>query len=463
MPTEAASSVNIIGVLFSACMGICLLVLPRKKAFIPIVLITCYMTFGQKIVFAGLNFTMLRLLVLFGCARVAMRGEFRSLRWTRMDTVLLLWTLSGIITYTLLWQTTEALVNRLGVAYDAVGLYFLFRCLVRDTEDIERACKVFAVVLCPLALSMCIEKMSGQNPFFAFGGVPQYTMIRDGVLRCQGPFQHPILAGTFGAVWVPFFIGLWWRDRRNRLLAVLGLVASALITLTSGSSGPIGTYAAGIMACCMWQIRGYMRAVRWGIVLSIVALQLVMKDPVWFIFARINILSASTGWHRSNLIDRTIAHFFDWWLVGAKETISWGVWWGDITNEFILQGVRGGITTMLLFTYIVVLAFSGVGKALKAAKNEPKRNRLFLWALGCTLFVHVVSFMNVAYFDQNVVNFYLALGMTAAVMTQYLGKKSVASAAEVRSAPESLSSSEKGPRIGSGVVLDDLDGSVAVQ
>jgi hypothetical protein len=377
------------------------------------------MTFGQKVLIFDLDFTMLRLLVLFACARIILRREFRSFLWLKIDTVFLLWIFFSIITYTLLWQTTEAIVNRLGTAYDAAGLYFTFRFLVRDIEDVIRICKMFAVVLFPMAACMFVEYLTGRNLFYMFGGVPEFTVIRDGLLRCQGPFRHPILAGTFGAVWLPLFVGFWWQNRRNRLLAVLGALSSLMITLLSGSSGPIAVYMAGILGCAMWFVRRHMRAARWGIVIGIIVLHLIMKDPVWFIFARIKILSGSTGWHRSNLIDRMVAHFFDWWLVGAKNIEEWGVWWGDITNEYILQAVRGGLITFLLFIYIVVLAFSGVGKAMAAAKEKSRESKLFIWAIGCMLFSHAMAFLNVAYFDQNIVNWYLCLAMIAAAVNVY--------------------------------------------
>ena len=372
MPLEQTSSLNPLGLLFTVCMGILLLQLPRRLALVPVVLTTCYITFGQRFQIAGLHFTMLRVLVLLGFARTIFRREYRPFHWLKIDTVFLLWTFVVIITYTLLWQTSDALINRLGIAYDAVGLYFMFRCLVRDIEDVIRVSKMFAVVLFPVAICIFVEHFTGRNMFSAFGGVPEFTVIRDGVLRCQGPFAHPILAGTFGAVWLPIFVGIWRQNRRDRLFAVLGIFSSSAMTFLSGSSGPIAVYMGGILGCSMWVMRFHMRAVRWGIVFGIAALQLVMKDPVWFIFAHINILSASTGWHRSNLIDRTIAHFFDWWLVGAKDVEGWGVWWGDITNQFILEAVRGGLITFALFTYIVVLAFSGVGRAMKAARAEPR-------------------------------------------------------------------------------------------
>jgi hypothetical protein len=415
-PEQQVLLMSPLGLVFTLSLALLILFFPRRFVLLPIAIATCYMTFGQQVVVAGLHFTILRLLVLVGCCRIIFKREFSSSKWQRIDTFMLLWVLTGVTTYTLLWQTSAALVNRLGFSYDAIGLYFIFRVLIRNLPDIERVARTFALLLFPLALCMCIEKATGKNPFYVFGGVPEFTQIREGVLRCQGPFLHPILAGTFGAVWIPLCVGLLWQGNRNRFFAIIGIVSSTLITLLAGSSGPVATYFAGILACGMWPLRLHMRRVRWGVVGILIVLQIAMNNPIWFIFARVNLFSGSTGWHRSNLIDRTISNVLDWWLIGTKDTFKWGVWAGDITNQFILEGVRGGVVVLALFIYVIVLAFSGVGRAMKGKAGGSRRSKLLLWAVGATLFAHIISFLGISYFDQNVVNWYLCLSMAAAAV-----------------------------------------------
>jgi hypothetical protein len=430
MYQDQAAELSAIALGLTFCMGLLLIILPRRVCMIPIVMTTCYMTLGQIVDVGGLHFTMLRLLVLAGCIRIILRREFKSIQWLRLDTVMLWWIISGTLAYSLLWHSWDAVINRLGVAYDAWGLYFIFRAIIRDVDDVVRTCKFFAYLLVPVAAAMTAERLTGRNLFFALGGVPEYTEIRDGVLRCQGPFRHPILAGTFGATWIPMFLGLWWLKKGRRLAAVCGIVSATVITGLSGSSGPLAAYMAGLLACAAWRLRGKLRLIRWSLVAGITLLALVMKDPVWFIFARVNIFAASTGWHRANLIDQTIRHFFDWWLVGVQNVEAWGVWWGDVTNQFILEGIRGGLVTALLFLYIVILAFSMVGQTLADIKDEPRRYQMLVWALGCTIFAHTVAFQDVAYFDQNAVNWYWALAAVAASTIVYSGEKNSSSCRE---------------------------------
>ena len=66
-------------------MGILLLTLPRKWALLPILVMTCYMTMGQRILVLGLNFTMIRVLILLGWMRLIVRHELRPIHFNGLD------------------------------------------------------------------------------------------------------------------------------------------------------------------------------------------------------------------------------------------------------------------------------------------------------------------------------------------------------------------------------------------
>lgn len=413
MATDGTTLINSVGLCFTLFMGLLILLLPRRYALVPLIILTCYMTMGQRVIIATLDFTMLRIVILFGWVRIAVRGEFRGIRFNVVDKLLLLWVLVSMITYTLLWQTPEAFINRLGLAYNAAGLYFLFRFLLRDFEDVERAVRIFALVLVPVAGSMLIEKTTGVNSFAFFGGVSELTMVRDGFLRCQGPFGHPILAGTFGATLFPLFVGLWMQGRPNRLRGAVGILSSTIIVITSASSTPFVTYFAAIVALCFWLFRNHMRSVRWGLLFMFIALNLAMKAPVWFIITRVKVFSGSTAYHRAILIDQAIANLGDWWLLGTKSTAHWGYHLTDITNQFIRVGVDGGLPALFLFVWLVVFCFATLGRAMREPEGSSRREQLLLWSMGSALFTHVTAFFGVSYWDQIIVVWYLLLAMIA--------------------------------------------------
>jgi hypothetical protein len=411
--TDNMTFVSPLGLGVTLLLGLALLVLPRKYALLPVLALTCFMTMGQRVMVVGLNFTMIRILILFGWMRLILRGELRGMRLHTMDYVVLVWAAVGVAAHSLLYLTSEAMVYRLGQAYNAVGTYFLFRYMIRSWDDIQRVLKMLAAFVIPLAAMMIIEKFSGRNVFASFGGVPEISEIRQGVIRCQGPFGHSILAGTFGAALIPIFIAMTRQRKGSRMLSWLALIAASIVAMTGGSSGPIMACAFGVLGFCFWPIRRHMRVVRWSIVGMLLCLQAVMKAPIWFLIARVSVFNGSTGYHRSFLIQQAIMNFNEWWLFGTKSTAHWGYEMIDLTNQYLRQGVEGGVLTMALFITIIVLAFRNVGVGVR---HQSDRNvRLIIWSMGCALVVHVFSFISVSYFDQNFVVWYMLLAVIATV------------------------------------------------
>ena len=431
---EAADTtvINSIGIALTLLMCILMLVLPRRYALLPVLVLTCYMSMGQQIVVAGLHFTMIRILVIFGWLRVLLRGEVGRLKLNGIDKALICWIVSGTFLYFIQWQTSEALINRLGYAYNALGLFFLFRILLRDRDDVDQMARMFSLFMVPLAVLILGEKLTGRNVFAIFGGVSEIAVVRDGVIRCQGPFAHPILAGTFAATNVAFFIPLWWKGGHDKIVALLGFVASIAIIVASGSSGPVMAFSFAVVGLFMWPIRRQMRLVRWGMAVTVIALHLAMKAPVWFLIARMSVFDASTGFFRARLIDATIRNFSTWWLIGIKTTDQWGPGLFDITNEYIAQGVHGGVLTMVLFVMIISLAFGTVGRTVRGYKNSPTSVKIGAWAMGCALLAHCATYFSVSYFDQNIVTWFLLLAvisngpMFARRETLLLGEPTVA-------------------------------------
>jgi hypothetical protein len=330
---DNTQSISATGLLFSLGMSGLLLAVPRRYAILPIVILICYMTMGERIVVLGLNFTMVRILLVFGWVRLLAKGELVRMRWNAVDKLIIAWAIVRTVNYTLVVGSSAALINRLGYAYDIVGAYFLFRCLLRDSEDVYRSIRYLAMFIGPLAALVLTEKVTGRNAFALFGGVPLISEIRDGVVRCQGPFSHSILAGTFGATTVPLFVGMWLYRRSSLSLMMLAVAASTVIVLMGGSSGPVLAYGFGLLALSLWPLRRSMRAIRWGLVLILLTLQFVMNSPVWFIIARASVFSGSTGWFRGFLIDMAIRHIDEWWLIGSNAYASWHFYLADVTNQ----------------------------------------------------------------------------------------------------------------------------------
>lgn len=240
-----------------------------------------------------------------------------------------------------------------------------------------------------------------------FGGVPELTVVRDGRLRCQGAFSHPIMAGSFGAGLAPVMTMLCFADKRHRALTIVALISACLIVVTSSSSGPALALVAGVFGCLLWLARKFLRSLWTATIVLLVVLHFVREQPVWHLIGRASDLIGGTGYHRVALISAFVDHWTEWFAMGVETTAHWG--WGlqDVTNEFVLQGVRGGILTLIAFLAMLRLGFKAMGSVRKRAAFathlpvvERRTLQLLAWGFGVSLASHCVSWISVSYFGQ---------------------------------------------------------------
>lgn len=406
---------------FTLLMVVLTFLVPRRWAALPLVFSGCYMTMGQRIFILDLDFTIFRIILIAAWLRILMRGEAAAFPLNAMDRMVLAWSIVTVITGSILEGFHAGFVHRLGVIYNTLGLYFFFRILIRDRADVEALMLLMSLAALPLALLMLNERFTGVNMFSVFGGVPEMTITRDDRLRCQGSFGHPILAGSFGATLFPLSLALWFSRHDLRYLALPAVIAAAVITITSSSSGPLMTLIGAALAWMVWPLRKHMRLIRGLLVVFIVALELFMKSHIWFLMGRLSNVIGGTGWHRAELIDSAIRNVGDWWVTGTTLTEDW-IQYGvsniensaDITNQFIFEGVSGGMPRLALFVVLVVLAFQSTGRARLAARAAGARDLEFLaWGVGCGLLAHIMTFFSVFYFDQMVIFWNLILAVAS--------------------------------------------------
>jgi hypothetical protein len=418
MPVSDATNINLLGLIITLLMSILIVLVPRKYAPIPILITACFITLGQRIAVAGLDFTMFRILILFGWVRLTLRGEIRRLKFNTIDKTLIWWLLVSVVTSAILWRTFGAFIYSMGFVYNAAGTYFLFRILIQDFEDIKRIIKCLAVIVVPLVLAAFFESVTGRNVFAIFGGVPEFTPLRDGKVRCTLSIGDAILTGTFAATLMPLFVSLLFDKGFDKKLGFFGVVASTIITVLARSSGPIVAYFLEIVGFMTWPFRKKMRAVRWGILAGLFALHMLMKAPVWALMGRISEVIGGHGYDRVEVINAAISHFGEWWLIGTKYTAHWGLTIlvidpnsGDITNQFVSEGIGGGLLRMFLFIAIIVYSFRAIGRAMQATEGQSLSTRICVWSMGVALLGHVASFMSVSYFSQIVVLWYMLLAL----------------------------------------------------
>jgi hypothetical protein len=420
---QQESTITAISLFITLCMGFLWFALPRRYAFIPMLIAGCYMSLAQALIISGFHFNIIRILIFLGLIRVFVRKEIFNIKLNPTDKVFVAWLMASAFMFVIFNDEHINLIGRLGNLYDGLGIYLIVRALIRDLDDVVLNVKMLSIMIIPLAFLFMIEHMTGKNPFSFLGGVPILSEVRDGRIRCQGPFKHSILAGTFGATAVPFFVGLWVYSTHNRALATGAILAATVIIFASASSGPFMAFLAGIIGLICWYFRANMRAIRWGIAIFFVALHIYMKDPVWFVIARISDITGGGGYYRSALFNAAVVHFDEWWLSGTAYTRHWmpsGITANpdmvDIVNHYVAQGVSGGLLALVLFIWLIVKCFKATGWAVRDETRFSFPERFFIWSMGCTVLGHVVSFFSVSYFDQMILFWYFIIGASAVLV-----------------------------------------------
>jgi hypothetical protein len=393
-----------------------ILFLPRKYVVAPVLLMSFLVPLGQQLMAGGFHIQVIRIVLFASLIRmVASKRSPQNRRlgggWDQLDRVFVAWAICRALAFILLFREGGAVANQAGVLLDSLGGYFVLRFLIQDREDIERTIKVLGFVVMILAAGMLNEHFRHLNAWGYLGGARLIPEMREGSLRAQGPFAHPLLAGSFGATLLPLFVWLWIGGK-SKSLAAVGILASAVVAVMAASSTPILAYGAGIFGICMWPLRRQLKVLRWGIVAVLLLLQLVMKAPVWFLIAHVDLVGGSSGYHRARLIDLFIRNFFDWWLVGTNDNGSWGWDMWDTSNQFVQEGESGGLIAFVLFVTLIVICFKKIGNARRAAEGGTQE--WFYWLLGTTIFAHVVAFFGVTYFDQTRMLWFAVLSIVVA-------------------------------------------------
>jgi hypothetical protein len=389
--------------------------LPKRYALVPLIVVAFLTPWGQELSFGGLHFFAHRIVIIAGLirlfrTRLSSKSSLFVPKLQLIDKAVFALILIHTMVFVLVNRTLSSITYESGFLLEAGGGYLVCRYFIQNQDAVLQVSKALVIVAAVLSLCMGFEFLTRVNVFSYINSDPIVPWIRLGRVRAQGTFANSITSGTFGATLFPLCFWLW-KTGKDKLLGILGLVASTVIVVTSMSGTGITTFLGGILALCLWPIRKYMRRVRWGIVATVLLLALVMKAPVWFIIARFDVVGGH-GWDRAHLIDLAARHFFDWALLGTKDNATWGFVTWDQCDEYVFQAESGGIACFILLIVIISRGFGMIGRARK--RVEGRRQEWFFWCLGAVLFTHVMGFWGIDYFDRIRVWWYLFLAMIPA-------------------------------------------------
>ncbi len=382
----------------------------RRHALMGMICGVLYLAQGQSIDLFGMNLFPTRFLEVAAFLRVLARREFSFAELNRVDRALL-W-LYAYTTVIYLIRSKEGHAAMIATSCDALLCYFAFRGLVRNMGDLRWFLSTLVVVLVPFMILLAIERKTGRIPlrFMAGSAGVEGAFVRDGSPRCFGSFRNMDLLGTFGATFLPLYVALIMA-KIDRPRAMIGAGFCLAIVFFANAGGPVSATGVAFVGWALWAIRHDMRLFRWGLVMALGMLAVVMKAPIWYLIDRVSQVTGGSGWHRSYLIDVCIRHLDSWWLVGMPiaDTADWFFYvishtgGADITNEYIHFGISAGLGAVALLIWLLVRAFSQLGKAMaivRSAGSKYRPNELMLWGLGVMLTVHVINWLGISYFDQ---------------------------------------------------------------
>lgn len=352
----------------------------------------------------------------------------RKFVWCRLDTLVAFSMVVSVVTHFITQTQSMMLVieSRGGYLLDTWCAYLAARLIITDRAKLITLIKCMSVILVPLAVLGVVESITGWQPFLALRRFTPWVSLargmpegRFGFTRAVGPFSHAILFGGVFAMFLPLIYYLRHEKKDWHFFAYVLSGVAILGAVSSWSSGPLVATMMVIFCLAIERHKAWVKPLCIFAVLSCVLIGVASNRPFYHVIAaRANLLGGA-GYHRAKLIDLAIEHFDEWWMMGyGDKDPGWGpelggMSWTDVTNEYILAGIRSGILGVIALCAILAQAFRDIASTLK--KMPQPAIKSLCWAFGSLLFSVAVTWMTVSFFGQLATLFYCCLGMIGSI------------------------------------------------
>ncbi len=342
--------------------------------------------------------------------------------WHRLDS----WILFGwILSFTIPMVSSvvplmQKLEQQSGAMMDTFFAYFVARYCITSRDGMVAVIKWIGIVMVPLACLGIIEATTGWQPFRALvrfcpwaEQIPPADM-RHGFYRAVGPLVHPILFGTTFVLFLPMIYYLRNERGKWRPLGFFLSITASIGALTSMAAGPWVMLITTIVCLTLERFKNWTKPLIIFLICSVIGVGIISNRSFYHVIATYTNPLGGSGWHRAKLMDLAIEHFDEWWLAGyGGRPIGWGLslgmGWTDVTNEYIMFGVKYGMLGVIALVGVLVSSLLKVQR-LHNTTDDPKL-KSFYWALGSIVVVLMISFNTCAFFGQAFTLFYCILGM----------------------------------------------------
>ena len=344
-------------------------------------------------------------------------------KWCRLDTLVTLSMVVYIGAYfiTQVESFSVTLESRGGFFMDTWCAYIAARFIVTDRMKLISIIKCISIALVPLAILGIIESVTGWQPFAPlrrfspwYAGGRFVAEGRFGFARAVGPFGHAILFGGVFAMFLPLIYYLRHEKKDWRTFAYIISGIALLGALSSMSSGPWVMAMAVIFCLIMEKHKHLVKPLFIFMIISCIIIGIASNRPFYHVIASWANPLGGAGYHRAKLIDIAIDKFDEWWVIGygAKDP-GWGPLLGmgitDVTNEYILNGVRYGILGVIALCAVLAKAFQGLISTYRKQQHPVAKS--LCWAFGSLLLSVAFAWMSVSFFGQLSTLVYCSLGI----------------------------------------------------
>ena len=404
------SYVHPLALLIFVLAAIWIFVGPSNKITWSVIAIACLVSVAQRISVLTLDFDFIRAIGTLGLIRILVYGELRTIK-PNLGDKLILGYVTTLIGCSLINGGLSEATTRGGLCLSYFSIYWIGRSSIRTVQDLKLMLTFIGVVLIPVAIFMTIEKLTGRNYFSIFGGISTLTAMRDGKLRAQGGFTHPIIAGVFFAGLAPIAFGVILSKAKglpSLLAGWITLILSLVVILMTASSTPVAGFLIGVMSWCTFKIRWHLKTYLYVLGFMAVVVHFVANNGLHgVLFTKIDFTGSSTGYHRYMLVQGMLDNIPNWVVTGSPGA-KYNKAFRDITNMYVLSALTGGLLALVLQIMMVIQALKGCVASVRKAIT--RQDLVISYGLGCGLVVMIASFTAVSCYGEGIVPFYLLVG-----------------------------------------------------
>ena len=405
-------------IILSTSLGITVITIKKDKIIIPIILAMCFLPADLSIKIFTLDFQAVRIMAIFALIRIYFDFNEQKLQFNSIDILFLTYNILGAIIYFIASNNKfGAFLYKSGALIDSAVLYLAFRYIIQSKKTIDLIVKTFCICVIILLPFIVFEFFTANNLFSFLGR--SAIAFRDGEVRAAGTFSHSILFGSFAAAIFPIIWAALMRKRNP--VNSFSIFCCLFFIYACSSSGPLVALAAVIFFLFFFKWKHYSSYLAWSILFASIFVHFIREKPLWhLIYVRLTVRAGSTGYHRYLLMEAAVKEFWNWCLlgygdIGAQWHLKYWPWtharFTDITNQYLLEAVRGGFLTMLLFIILCYKVIKTLGKFSISQNNI--QDQWLWWGFTVMMITHCVTFLSVSYFGQIQMLFILTVAVAA--------------------------------------------------